>query len=200
MGKNFGVQPLNTQKPLGSSPSPSRFRIPWWQRQYLVNRDLQLRFARSGVVIGVVSTMVCGGMILWSFRAFNIWQGQRLPLPILIVILIVLIINVTAIYIAGVLATQKIAGPLFNLMKQLQKVRSGDFTSFARFRDSDEIHYVARRFNQMVDGLAERERWFLEKSSKAHTCIKEGDYETAQQILNEMSAKHGISTGDTKAS
>lgn len=190
-----------TDQPIGqtSATKKSRVKVPWWRRQYVVNRDLQMRFARSGVIIGIVSTAVCGGMILWSFRAFNIWQGQRLPLPILLVIFLVLIINVSAIYIAGVLATQRIAGPLFNLMKQLQKVRGGDFTGCARFRDADEIHYVARRFNQMVEGLAERERWFLDQTSKAQNLMMVGDLDNATKLLNEIRKRHEFACGDQEA-
>lgn len=133
-------------------------RPPWWRRRYLVNRDLQLRFAWSAVLVGLVSSSLSSFMILLSFWSFNIWQGQRLPLPVMLTILGVMVINVTGIYIVAVLTTQRIVGPLFNLLRQFQEIAQFNFRARARFRRRDELQYVARRFNDMAIRLEERER------------------------------------------
>jgi methyl-accepting chemotaxis protein len=134
----------------------SRSRIPWWRRQYIVNREMQKRYAWSAVIIGVVSSGLSAGMLLWSFWVFNIWQGQRLPGQVIFVIIALLFINVAGIYTAAVLSTSRIAGPLFNLLKQFSKMSGGDFSARASFRKNDEIHYVARRFNDMAERLEKR--------------------------------------------
>lgn len=157
--------------------------IPWWRRQYLVNRDMQTRFARNGVIVGLTSSVLSAGMILWSFWAFNIWQGQRLPVPVMVVFAAVVFINVSSIYVAGVIATQRIAGPLFNLLRQFSRVEAGDFSAFAKFREGDEIHYVAKRFNEMVKILKDRQDNAIKNVDLAVESMNRHEYRKAQETL-----------------
>ncbi len=63
------------------------------------------------------------------------------------------------------------------MLRQFQRVSKGDFSALARFREYDEMHYLARRFNEMVIKLQERNdiiqkevlalKVALEKSEKA---------------------------------
>ena len=161
------------------SLSSRRTRIPWWRRQYIVNREMQKRYAWSAVIIGVVSSGLSAGMLLWSFWVFNIWQGQRLPLQVVGVIIAVLIINVAGIYTATVLSTSRIAGPLFNLLKQFSRMSEGDFSARASFRKSDEIHYVARRFNEMADEVEKRHK---ERLAKIDQIIELAQKSSAKEI------------------
>jgi methyl-accepting chemotaxis protein len=153
-------------------PNFKRERIPWWRRQYVVNREMQKRYAWSAVTIGLASSSLSAGMLLWSFWVFNIWQGQRLPLQVVVVIIAVLAINVMGIYLATVLSTSRIAGPLFNLLKQFSKASQGDLTARASFRKYDEIHYVARRFNDMMDKLEDRNTLALETLEQIQKCLQ----------------------------
>jgi signal transduction histidine kinase len=173
-----------------------RPRIPWWRRQYVVNREMQKRYAWSAVIIGVVSSSLSAGMLLWSFWVFNIWQGQRLPVQVVIVIIAVLFINVTGIYTAAVLSTSRIAGPLFNLLKQFSKLSAGDFGARASFRQNDEIHYVAKRFNDMATELEKRQIESLKTLDQIMDSAKDGccDLKSLQSLRLKMTAqkKHGL--------
>lgn len=161
VGESSGVHSAGRETPLGS-PSPlnprNYVRPPWWRRRYVVNRDLQLRFAWSAVLVGLVSSSVSSFMILLAFWSFNIWQGQRLPAPVVMTIGVVMLTNVMGIYVVAVLTTQRIVGPLFNLMRQFQEVARHNLTVRAHFRKRDELQYVARRFNEMVDSLESHDR------------------------------------------
>lgn len=166
---------------------PSSKRISWWQRNYVVNRKLQTKFAMSAVFIGVFSSFISVGLLLWSFWAFNIWQGQRLPPPVLLTLLLILLLNIGGIYISTILATHKIVGPIFNLLGQFQKISKGDYTARANFRDSDEMHYVARRFNEMVSKLNERNEFIEETVAILNSQLEQENTEaarlTAAQLL-----------------
>jgi len=160
-----------------------RRRIPWWQRQYVVNRDMQSKYAWSGVVIGLASSGLSAGMLLWSFWVFNIWQGQRLPKPVIVVIGVVLLINASGIYVATVLSTARIAGPLFNLLKQFQKVQQGVLGTRVVFRKGDELHYVGRRFNEMMQRLEDREKTIFDEVDEAEKALQDGRSEEAIACL-----------------
>lgn len=164
--------------------SPGRKRIPWYQRQYVVNRQMQAKYAWSGVLIGLASSALAAGMLLWSFWSFNIWQGQRLPKPVIVVIGIVLLMNGLGIYVATVLSTSRIAGPLFNLLKQFQKASTGALDTRVVFRKADELHYVGRRFNAMMERLEEREQKIFEEVDEATKALQDGRAEDAAEALH----------------
>ena len=175
-----------------SSPpaSPERKRVRWWRRIYVVNREFQGKFALSAVVVGVFSSFVSAGLLLWTFWTFNIWQGQRFPMPVNLAIIFVLLMNTAGIYIAGVLATQKIAGPMFNLLKQFERLGQGDFTALAKFREHDEMHYVARSFNEMSTKLAARNEVFMKNVQDASAALAEGKYSLVEQKLEALLKMH----------
>jgi methyl-accepting chemotaxis protein len=162
-----------------------RKRIPWYKRQYLVNREMQGKYAWSGVLIGLASSGLSAGMLLWSFWVFNIWQGQRLPKPVVLVICCVLFFNAASIYVATVLSTQRIAGPLFNLLKQFQRISQGDMRARAVFRKGDEIHYVGKRFNEMMDKICLREDTLFDQLERARGLLSVGDIKAAEQTLDQ---------------
>lgn len=165
---------------------PNRRKLAWWQRKYMVNRDLQLRFAWSAIFIGAFSSLASAGVLLWAFWSFNIWQGQRFPLPVWICILAVLILNMIAIYTVSVVATQRIAGPLFNLMRQFSKVQAGDMSTEARFRTNDEFHYVARAFNDMMTSLKKTQADKEAQVTLALKSLNEGNIEQAKAELQKL--------------
>ena len=176
---------MNTPTVPSAQQAPRRNgRVPWWRRQYMVNRSLQIKFAGSAVLIGISSSAVSAGMLLWSFWVFNIWQGQRLPVPILVVIAVVMFFNILGIYVAALVATSRIAGPLFSLLRQFSRLAHADFSTHAKFREGDEIHYVARRFNEMAERLAGRDDEIFSKVDAAALALENQDFEKAAQCLN----------------
>lgn len=168
-------------------PDARRKRIPWYKRQYLVNREMQSKYAWSGVVIGLTSSALSAGMLLWSFYAFNIWQGQRLPREVVFVIGCVLFFNAASIYVATVVSTQRIAGPLFNLLKQFQRVGQGHLGTRVVFRKGDEIHYVGRRFNEMMERVSGRDERVGRGIEDALAALREGNTAAAREALEEAS-------------
>jgi methyl-accepting chemotaxis protein len=170
---------------ISGSGSGSRVyqRPPWWRRKYLVNRDLQMRFAWSAVVVGLVSSCASSFMILLSFWSFNIWQGQRLPVPVMLTIMMVMITNVAGIYVVAVLTTQKIAGPLFNLLRQFKELSQANFSARLRLRKRDELQYVARRFNEMSESLMQMDRSLYLSLVQIGHKMDEGDVNGARHAL-----------------
>jgi methyl-accepting chemotaxis protein len=172
-----------------SKPSDFRKRIKWYQRTYLVNKELQLKYARSGALIGFISTIISTGMLLTVFYSFNIWQGQRFPTPVLLVMITVFILNISGIYVATVISTQKIAGPLFNLVRQFTKIKQHDFSVRARFREGDEFQNVAQEFNEMMESLSERELFIIKKIDSLKVFIQEKNTEELISIVEEIEKK-----------
>lgn len=159
--------------------------LPWWRRNYMVNRELQLKFAGSSLVMGLACSVSSSAIILVSFWSFGIWQGQRLPAMVIAAIIFSMLVNMVGIMLTSILSTQRIVGPLFNLLKQFQRVSRGDFKAHAKFRTSDEIHYVARRFNEMLMRLDEREAEIFEHLNRSSEALEKNDTAQALEALNQ---------------
>ena len=124
------------------------------KRIYLVNRDFQLRYARSAMVVGFISTVLTAALILWPLYVFEILRIPKfLPLPILIAMIVPAVVNVLFIAMMGVLLTHKIVGPMYSLIRYMRQVERGNLAANIRLRDGDELKYVIRNFNGMVEAL-----------------------------------------------
>jgi hypothetical protein len=170
----------------GSAAGRVVVKIPWWKRKYLVNRELQFRFARSAFVMGAVTTVVSVGLIMWTLWHFNIWQGQRLPLGMRVGIGLAMLFNLLSMFIVTVMAMHRVTGPVFNLLRQFHVLSRGDFSATACFRATDEMHYVARRFNEMVMMLRVRNDFINRKVDEAIVAIEQGRAEEAKHALDSI--------------
>ena len=158
----------------------TRLKIPWYKRRYLIDKEFQIKTALSIVGIGLVSSLSSVGLLLWTFWSFNIWQGQRLPKAVLIVLGCVVLFNVLTTYVFTIVASQRIAGPLYNLMNQFKRLGTGDFNSNAHFRSYDEIHDMAKAYNDMVTKLKERDDKIFAHVQKAY---QETNHEDLKQLI-----------------
>src|SRR5690606_15901446 len=60
--------------------------------------------------------------------------------------------------LVGVVIASGIAAPLGSLAQAMGAVLAGDLSRRVTLRRGDEVGFLARAFNEMVSGLAERER------------------------------------------
>ena len=165
-------------------PNNRGMMLPWWRRNYMVNRDLQMKFAGSALIMGLVCSLSSLAIILISFWSFGIWQGQRLPVMAIAAIVLSILVNMVGIVLTSILSTQRIVGPLFNLLKQFQRVSRGDFKAHVKFRAHDEIHYVARRFNEMLNRLDERENEIFSSLDNAIEALENNRTSEALAAMN----------------
>ncbi|MFK7822883.1 MAG: hypothetical protein AB8G05_01915 [Oligoflexales bacterium] len=121
---------------------------------FLVNRDFQMRYTKSAVVVGLVSTFLTTVVILYPLYQFQILRIPRfLPLPILIAMALAAVINISMIAVMGILMTHRIAGPMYSLVRSLRMVSLGKFNGTMRLRDDDDLRFVVRNFNDMTAAL-----------------------------------------------
>lgn len=124
------------------------------KKMYLINRDFQLRYSFAACIVGVVSTCSTAIVLLYPLYVFEILRIPRfLPLPILIGMGSAVLINVFLVGLLGVFITHKIAGPMYSLVRSFRRVEMGRWAGHLKIRDGDDLRYVVRNFNQMVDGL-----------------------------------------------
>jgi len=107
------------------------------------------------VVVGFFSTLLTSALILYPLYIFKILVIPRfLPTPILLAMAMAAVLNMIFIGALAVLLTHRIAGPMYSLARQMREIAAGQWrTSHLHLRKHDDLKYVMRNFNELVEGL-----------------------------------------------
>jgi methyl-accepting chemotaxis protein len=65
---------------------------------------------------------------------------------------------VVAVFMVTILETHKTAGAAYNLVRQIERVRDGDYSALLVLRKDDNLHEVEHAFNEMTRALRARAR------------------------------------------
>lgn len=124
------------------------------KRLFLINRDFQIRHTRSAIVVGLVSTILTAIVILYPLYFFQILRIPRfLPAPILLAMALAAVLNIVIVGVMGIFVTHRIAGPMYSLVRSFRKVSIGKYEASMGFRADDELKFVVRNFNNMIEAL-----------------------------------------------
>ncbi|MCK5243258.1 HAMP domain-containing protein [bacterium] len=144
------------------------------RRQFIVAKGFQHRIIWHFIGVVIISILFSHAISLGYLKLREITQSSGrdfiylagnaqetlafsslldvLWLPLLISALVGILI----IVIFGLLYSHRIAGPLFNLKRNMRQVGEGDLNACMQIRKNDELHDVEVAFNQMVKGLKNR--------------------------------------------
>lgn len=127
---------------------------PKKQRLVLINRDFQFRYSGAAVLVGLLSTVLTTALILYPLYTFKIVRNPLfLPTPMLGLIGLAAFFNVILVWILGILMTHRIAGPMYSLVRQFRRVEEGRWYGQMRIREGDDMRYVVRNFNAMMESI-----------------------------------------------
>ncbi len=133
------------------------------KRMIVINRDLQLRYTGAAVLVGTMTTVLTTFFILLPLYVFKILVIPRfLPWPILLVMGLALVMNIFSVFILGLIMTNRIAGPLYALIRAMRQTGRGDFNAHLGVRSTDDLKYVIRHFNDMTASLSRMTKEDLE--------------------------------------
>ena len=135
----------------------SQPKIPKGKRLYLINRDFQLRYTRLAVVVGIVSTVLTLFLVLFPLFWFRIIRYPNfVPVPFLWAIAVAAVLNVLIVAFLGIVITHRIAGPMFSLVRHIRLIQTGRLTPPLKVREGDDLKYVVRNFNELLQYLHDR--------------------------------------------
>ena len=125
------------------------------KRIILVNRDFQLKYAKIVIFLGFISTVFTSAVLLIPLFQFQILRiAEFLPLPILTAIGVACAGNILLMGLLGIHLTHRIAGPMYSLARSFREVERGRWRHRVRLRKHDELWYVVRNFNAMMDAIS----------------------------------------------
>lgn len=144
------------------------------KRVFLINRDFQLRYARSAVLVGFFSTILTVVLILFPLFQFQILRFPNfVPFPFVVGMIIAASVNFAMVAWFGILMTHRVAGPMFSLTRQFRIVQNGSYVAEFKVRENDELKFVIRNFNEMIAALHDVTRSDIAKMDKIVAALSE---------------------------
>lgn len=156
------------------------------KRIVLVNRDLQLRYAKLAMLVGLLSSALSIFIILFPLFHFRILKFPTfLPWPFMVALGLTIIVNLVSTAVFTIFLTHRIAGPVFALIRQIRELQKGVWNINFQVRKTDELKYLVRHFNDLSEHLVNTATDDLELVLK----IEEG--------LANLSLKHDNDTSES---
>jgi len=157
------------------------------QRLILINRDFQLRYTGAAVLVGLLSTALTTSVILFPLFQFEILRIPRfLPMPVLGVMGMAAILNILLVGFMGILITHRLAGPMYSLVRQFRRVEEGRWYGQMKIRDGDDMRYVVRNFNAMLDAINKQTHMDFDKLRHVRELLVSDKGSESERIANAL--------------
>ena len=135
---------------------------PYKRKQYLVDRDYQLRFVTrlfmAVLAVAAISSLIATGILSATMYQPDLPQQTLIYcfIAIALTLLIELLIAIPIIWVLGIHQSHQIVGPVNRMKRMLEAIGNGDFTQRITLRQGDALEDVAKSLNQMVEALQRR--------------------------------------------
>lgn len=137
------------------------------RRQYVIDRKYQFRFGAAGAVY-ILAVCVCLAAVTVPLLTGvdRVLTGMSGPdaaalrqhvATAKLLFGIVTAIMVAVWFIAALLRAHKIAGPVYNIARVLNRVKAGETDIRVRLRKGDDLQAVANGINDVLDSLHARD-------------------------------------------
>ena len=135
--------------------------------QYIIERGLQLRFARFVILFVFLSSFLTGAVIfattfmMMGEKLANVYpQGRLIEIfrSVYMWVCISLAALVPFIFWGAIVFSHRIAGPLPKIYKILREIGQGQFDVKLVLRKHDELKDLAEEINLMAERLGQREQ------------------------------------------
>ena len=136
------------------------------RKQFIVERSLQLRFARVALMFVMISCLITAFVVFYttftvlSDKLVGIYPQTRLTgifRSAYTNLLLGLLIVTPVIFYGALLFSHRVAGPLPKIYQALRDIGAGNFDVRLTLRKKDELKELAEVINAMAARLEERE-------------------------------------------
>ena len=139
--------------------------------------NLGLFFGSYNVKLIVALLVISVAPIAAIIVALFSHEGERLKFEVANVV----VVTIMAVAISAYFITRSLLGPIRNLSQAMGKVAEGDLSQRVPVTSNDEVGELTGQFNNMVEGLRERERFretfgrYVDESVAATILQREGE-------------------------
>ncbi|MEI6609458.1 MAG: methyl-accepting chemotaxis protein [Deltaproteobacteria bacterium] len=176
-------------------------------RNYLTNKDLQLRLIRNNLFYLLLCVIVTVGILLYPLIYDMMFlpdlesQYQAAQTFLLLVKWLVPAILIVLILFMGhtIIITHRICGPLVNFTNAFDRLAQGDLTRKVYIRKGDYLRSECNRINIMIDGISGiLNRLFTNHNQLLVTLQSLDEQEKDAQIKEKLASSLSIIRQDVK--
>lgn len=132
------------------------------RKQYLIEPSFQIKFIMKFCVVVIIGSLLTGGSVFFLTRnstTVAIENTKVLAKPtsdfilpsLLITILIVSVFTAFGVLVLTLLASHKIAGPIFRLRREIDLMQKGDIVQNFNIRNKDQLQILAKSLSSMAN-------------------------------------------------
>lgn len=159
-------------------------RTGYKRKQYIVAAKFQLKYVGLILVLVFLTGIMCSyvvyytSMLLLGDKLANVYPQGRLISIVNMVnirILLSLLLITPLVFIIGIYASHKIAGPIFRIEKFLNAMASGELSEQLTLRKNDELISLADGINRVAESVKatiRQEREYLSKAGVSLDSIR----------------------------
>ena len=184
-------------------------RTPFWRRNIFIKRRFQADFSIKFLILILIESVLAIGLFLYLSKdtVTTGYSGSELVisrtrdffLPTLLLSNLI-VVGITAVIgvIVFLIASHKLAGPLYRFEKTLENMSSGDLTHRFSLRQKDQMKSLADKINEL-NNMMERNMLEIQKNvddvkglfSDAQSTLASDSYDRAEleKMLQEASGK-----------
>lgn len=153
-----------------ASPDQRDFDMDNRRKIVVINKDFQQHYALLAVALVVLCTnlFIIARVLLPIEPALDLSLGTALPVAIAELVLIGLV------WRGSILATHRIAGPVYVFARQIKAVGAGDLTARIKLRDKDNFKAEAAEMNAALDALQARVEGVKQLAADVQKAQQEG--------------------------
>lgn len=133
------------------------------RRRHFINTKLQIRYLRIILIAILLPTLlfaICLYYLFFCLMAEQLGIPESIAyniIPVFNKINLMLLFGMPIIFMAilywGVLISHRIAGPVYRIEKELDKIVKGDFSIRIKLRKKDELISIAEGINKILDRI-----------------------------------------------
>lgn len=161
------------------------------RKQYIVDKKFQLKFIFKFCII-VIFVSVAVGLLIFYFTKgsttvaientkVTVKETQDFILPVILTtVLSVGFFSALVVFFSTLFATHRIAGPIYRLSREVEKLKQGDLTRTFKIRSYDEFQELAENLSEMSLALRENYAALKRKTEDLKT------FQDKEALLNKM--------------
>ncbi len=154
------------------------------RRQYFIDKSFQARFILKFCSVVIISSIVITGAVFFLTQGSTtvaientkvmVKRTADFILPLLLLTVIVASVVTAAVTaVLTLLASHKIAGPLFRIVREVGGVAEGDLRRNFSIRSKDQLQELAKRLEAMCASLRSHQAELKVKCQSLAACVKE---------------------------
>ena len=128
------------------------------RRNYFIDKSFQFKFIIKFCMLIIIASLLTGSLIYYFNQKTTTVAFEKLkvvikstssfifPIVLQILVIVTLLVGIGTVFVT-LFTSHKIAGPLYRLKAELEKIKDGNLSSPIQIRTGDQLQKVASEFN-----------------------------------------------------